>query len=338
MTQWKKPSKDYPFLEIPALQKGKTLDLSIIEIGLTEFKLPVSSSFITVWETPPKDISDPFELAKRLSIVGDTLCSLIKESRPYISVTLKDGPHDIVTNVDQGIEMIFRLWLTTHYPHHKIIGEEGYKDTITPDDYIWFIDPIDGTSNYVNGRDNVTFQVGCLYQGAPYAAYVGLPFLNKSYSVPTHKPYTKKPPIKEMVLGTEYLPTKKNQETIFYTLLSELEAESYQVKSIGINILGLLERKSTLFYKAKVKYWDAIPPMIVLAFLEPDLWEYSIIIPELTISPFSNNPTYITYLNKLHQRDSRIGLILITPKSTPEFTEKILQHFHDTYPHTRITR
>src|SRR5437868_2296487 len=67
-------------------------------------------------------------------------------------VQMKD--HDfrnLVTEVDMEIETQIRKVVTKKYPSHKIIGEEYTQDVVGKDDLVWIIDPIDGTTNYIQG-------------------------------------------------------------------------------------------------------------------------------------------------------------------------------------------
>ena len=60
--------------------------------------------------------------------------------------------NDFVTEVDQAAEKIIIETLTTAYPGHGILAEEsgsefGAKDS----EFVWIIDPLDGTTNFIHG-------------------------------------------------------------------------------------------------------------------------------------------------------------------------------------------
>jgi myo-inositol-1(or 4)-monophosphatase len=60
--------------------------------------------------------------------------------------------NDFVTEVDQAAEQVIIETLLTAYPGHGILAEEsgnahGAKDS----DYVWIIDPLDGTTNFIHG-------------------------------------------------------------------------------------------------------------------------------------------------------------------------------------------
>lgn len=76
---------------------------------------------------------------------------------------------DPVSEVDQRVEQIIRLRLDERFPDHDIIGEE-YDDHPGRDhDFVWAVDPIDGTTNFVNGFPLFAASIGVLYRGRPIA-------------------------------------------------------------------------------------------------------------------------------------------------------------------------
>ena len=60
--------------------------------------------------------------------------------------------NDFVTEVDQAAEQIIIETLLTAYPGHGILAEEsGSTHGAQDSDYIWIIDPLDGTTNFIHG-------------------------------------------------------------------------------------------------------------------------------------------------------------------------------------------
>lgn len=62
------------------------------------------------------------------------------------SVQKADG--SVVTEIDTKTEEIIRTFVEEHFPEDTIVGEEG-EDVVGTSDFLWFIDPIDGTENFV---------------------------------------------------------------------------------------------------------------------------------------------------------------------------------------------
>lgn len=83
---------------------------------------------------------------------GDIIRKKLKYS---VTVTQKTNRSDLVTNVDKEIEAFIVQKIRTAFPQDKIVGEEGLgDDNVTQSDNVWYVDPIDGTLNFVTQRKN----------------------------------------------------------------------------------------------------------------------------------------------------------------------------------------
>lgn len=61
------------------------------------------------------------------------------------------GPADFVSDADKESELLIRRTLFGKYPDWSFTGEEFDPVTGTDDTYRWLVDPIDGTTNFING-------------------------------------------------------------------------------------------------------------------------------------------------------------------------------------------
>jgi myo-inositol-1(or 4)-monophosphatase len=62
------------------------------------------------------------------------------------------SPNDFVTEVDQKAEEIIIETLLAAYPGHGILAEESGRTHGAPNsEYVWIIDPLDGTTNFIHG-------------------------------------------------------------------------------------------------------------------------------------------------------------------------------------------
>src|SRR5579863_860864 len=74
---------------------------------------------------------------------------LMKHFRQRVKVEYK-GEADLVTVADRNSETLIRERIGQHWPTHDILGEEGgLRDTGS--DYRWYVDPLDGTTNFAHG-------------------------------------------------------------------------------------------------------------------------------------------------------------------------------------------
>ena len=93
-----------------------------------------------------------------------------------------DGPKafDPVTAADRGAETAIRALLTQRFPDHGVIGEEYGEDR--PDsEFVWVIDPVDGTRAFIAGLPLWTTLIGLRYQGEPVLGSIGQPYLGEIF-------------------------------------------------------------------------------------------------------------------------------------------------------------
>ncbi len=89
------------------------------------------------------------------------------------------GPNDFVSEVDQAAEQAIIETLLTAYPGHGILAEEsgrshGAKDS----DYVWIIDPLDGTTNFLHGFPVYAVSIALAFRGQVQQAVVYDPTRN----------------------------------------------------------------------------------------------------------------------------------------------------------------
>ncbi len=85
-----------------------------------------------------------------------------------------------VTRADIEVEELLRAHITARYPDHGIIGEEQGGSALEHE-YVWCIDPIDGTGAFVAGLATWCVSIGVLRQGQPYLGVIVLPILGDCY-------------------------------------------------------------------------------------------------------------------------------------------------------------
>lgn len=73
------------------------------------------------------------------------------------------GHNDFVTDVDQKAEKIIIETLQTAYPDHAFMGEES--GTQGESEFLWVIDPIDGTTNFVHGYPHFCVSIALVQKG-----------------------------------------------------------------------------------------------------------------------------------------------------------------------------
>jgi myo-inositol-1(or 4)-monophosphatase len=84
-----------------------------------------------------------------------------------------------VTQADRKVEEILRTRIGRDFPGHGIIGEEFGEEN--PDaDWVWTIDPIDGTLSFIQGLPLFASLIALLHRGEPVMGVVALPALGET--------------------------------------------------------------------------------------------------------------------------------------------------------------
>ena len=89
--------------------------------------------------------------------------------------------NDFVSEVDHAAEDAIIKVLREAYPSHGILAEEsGGRDASA--DYVWVIDPLDGTTNFLHGFPQYCVSIGLLHKGTPQQAVVLDPTRNELFT------------------------------------------------------------------------------------------------------------------------------------------------------------
>lgn len=110
---------------------------------------------------------------------GDLIARAFDE-RDDIKVHQKSD-RDYVTDVDQRAEALILREITQHYPDHGIVAEESDK-RVNPDASIqWYIDPLDGTTNFIHGYPHFAVSISAWKDGKPLLAVVHDPIRDETF-------------------------------------------------------------------------------------------------------------------------------------------------------------
>ena len=83
-----------------------------------------------------------------------------------------------VTLADQNAEKRIREILAEHYPEHGIIGEE-YGRERDDADFVWVLDPVDGTKSFISGVPLFATLIALMYKGRPVIGAINQPILKQ---------------------------------------------------------------------------------------------------------------------------------------------------------------
>ena len=116
-------------------------------------------------------VSDFIAVAERAARdAGEILNTMLPETQLVKEVAFKRNPTDLVTRADREAEEIIVRTLRAAFTSHGILGEEGSRHA--GDDYQWYIDPLDGTTNFAHGLPLFAVSIGLALRGEMIAGVV----------------------------------------------------------------------------------------------------------------------------------------------------------------------
>ncbi len=188
------------------------------------------------------------------------------------------GKADLVTTYDVKIEQFLIPRLQKMYPNDQIIGEESFKNEVFPESGI-FVDPIDGTTNFVHHLPYVGISVGVWRNNEPVEAGVYNPILDEMYyakkgmgaflnDLPLQVSHTTK--LQNALLATGFPYTKNSsKEDLGFVLnsLSNLLPKIRDIRRYGAASLDLCMVARGIFdgfYEINLKPWDVAAGILIL--------------------------------------------------------------------------
>ena len=92
----------------------------------------------------------------------------------------KGGTFDPVTEADRAAEVAMRRMIEAQFPAHGIIGEE-FGSVRADAEYVWVLDPIDGTKAFISGLPTWGVLIGLLHHGRPCYGMMVQPFTRERF-------------------------------------------------------------------------------------------------------------------------------------------------------------
>lgn len=207
----------------------------------------------------------------------EVLCKLAKEAGEMFKegfdankeITYK-SEIDLVTQYDLNIELFLKKRLQEECSGFTIVGEETGGDKLVYEKTI-YIDPIDGTTNFVHGLKQCAISIGAYIEGVPYAGVVYNPITEELFSAQQGKgafcndqklQVSTTDSLQSALLATGFPYTKlergKDYEWVMQTLGKILPA-SRDIRRLGSAALDLCYVAKGHFdgyYELNLKPWD----------------------------------------------------------------------------------
>jgi myo-inositol-1(or 4)-monophosphatase len=106
---------------------------------------------------------------------------LLGQRGQIVHYATKQNRTDLVSEADLAAEREIVRIIHGHFPSHLVVAEEGSVAGSDPD-HCWYIDPLDGTTNYVHGHPFFAVSLAYARRGELAAAVVVAPALGEQYA------------------------------------------------------------------------------------------------------------------------------------------------------------
>lgn len=188
------------------------------------------------------------------------------------------GTVDLVTEYDVAIEKHLSKSLSKAFPDFEIVGEESTKEITHPKKAI-YIDPIDGTTNFIHGLPFCAISVGIWEEGRAIAGVVYNPILDECFSAERGSGaylnekqihVSKQHDFQQSLIVTGFPYTKVNKgedyDWVLRTManLLPITRDIRRTGSAAIDLCYVACGKFEAYYECNLKPWDVAAGVLIV--------------------------------------------------------------------------
>lgn len=176
------------------------------------------------------------------------------------------GEFDLVTEADRASEKLVVERLRTYFPAHNVVAEEGggYE---SPSEYRWFVDPLDGTTNFAHGFPMFNVTLALERAGEVIAGVVYDPIAKEMFTAErgagaylnNHRIHVSKTRALSDSLASTGFPTRKRHHNVNIHFYYQLAMASHGVRRTGsaaIDLAYVAAGRLDFFWEFGLKPWD----------------------------------------------------------------------------------
>jgi myo-inositol-1(or 4)-monophosphatase len=176
------------------------------------------------------------------------------------------GTVDVVTEADRSSEKLIVESLRSVFPNHGIVGEEGSRSQ-SAGEYLWYVDPLDGTTNFAHGFPVFSVSIGLVRNNQVIAGVVFDPTRNELFAAERGRGATlngkgihvsKVRALGESLLATGF-PSKKrhlNPNIYFYHQLTLKSHGLRRAGSAALDLAGVASGRYDGYWEFNLNAWD----------------------------------------------------------------------------------
>jgi len=176
------------------------------------------------------------------------------------------GEFDLVTEADRASERLVVERLRSHFPSHGIVAEEGGGHD-SSSEYTWYVDPLDGTTNFAHSFPMFNVTLGLQRAGEPVAGVVYDPIRQEMFTAERgagaylNNRRIKTSSVKKLAdsLASTGFPSRKRHHNVNIHFYYQLAMASHGVRRTGsaaIDLAYVACGRLDFFWEFGLKPWD----------------------------------------------------------------------------------
>lgn len=123
-----------------------------------------------------KELTEAINIIK---VAGEEVLKIYNSSSLGVEIKEDNSP---VTKADKLADKIIREYLSKKFPHYAFLTEESSDDFLRlENDYVWIIDPIDGTKDFIAHDDDFSINIGLSYKKRAVLGVILIPVTGEIY-------------------------------------------------------------------------------------------------------------------------------------------------------------
>jgi myo-inositol-1(or 4)-monophosphatase len=185
------------------------------------------------------------------------------------------GDADLVTAADRASEKLIVGKLREFWPTHEIVGEEGTRDNTGTSEYRWYVDPLDGTTNFAHGYPVFCVSIGLEYRDELIAGVLYDPTRNELFAAAKGSGATlngkqihvsKTKTLSESILATGFPSHKrhKNPNIHFYHQITLRSHGIRRAGSAALDLANVASGRYDGFWEFNLNPWDTSAAVVIV--------------------------------------------------------------------------
>jgi len=216
----------------------------------------------------------------------DILKEIVKESGEIVKEGYnksfveadKKSPTELVTKYDKAVEEFLISKIKALYPQYEIVGEESFSGGSLPENAI-YIDPIDGTTNFVHRIPHLAISIGVWQEGRAIEAIVYNPILEEFFYAKEGSgafcneeriSVTSEDSLQNSIIATGFPYAKHKMGEEYWWVVDSFKQLLPKIRDIrrlgaaALDLCYLASGKVNGFYEVNLKPWDVAAGILIL--------------------------------------------------------------------------